>query len=306
MIKRTTTLASLVATSCLLSSCVELDSVEPIDDETLSETTHALSMAGGAIWGTPGNNGAALMLGNTSQETCFLSGVTGSLVGNPKIPGIQGFLPASAEVFPSGGKWWVRTRAGVGPGVAAHVTCVNVPYPGSSHELNWSDNITSQGLPDAPNRHCFLRKVWATSGLNGAWFNNTQTNITLKKSNGWWTFHGSYVSGAGGDSLYGGATALCIDVPTSASWSFTLTGPTNANNSASTTITLKNYYPNGPGVPIANVGCWMTGIRGNWGSGSPNPLGWNNGVHLTRDATVSPYWQLTATNGRTGHVACIH
>jgi hypothetical protein len=47
----------------------------------------AYHMAGGAVWGTPGNNGGSALLGYTSQETCFLSGITGSLVGNQDFGG---------------------------------------------------------------------------------------------------------------------------------------------------------------------------------------------------------------------------
>src|SRR5262245_54935998 len=83
----------------------------------LSATAFALPVAGGAKWGTPGNNGQDLKLGPTDSQTCFLSGVSGSLVGNPHVSGQpNSLLPASAEVFMSNGFWFVRTRAGVGPG----------------------------------------------------------------------------------------------------------------------------------------------------------------------------------------------
>jgi hypothetical protein len=266
----------------------------------LARPAHAISMAGGAQWGTPGNNGASALLGYTSQETCFLSGITGSLIGNPGIYGEGGFLPASVEVYPYNGRWWIRTRAGVGPGAMAHVTCVNVPYPGASHEFSWSDNLSSGQLPDVPNRQCFLRKVWASAGLDGP-----TTNIRIRKLNGYWTFHGSYVHNQGGDYGFGGGIALCIDKPITGYWSYQWGAGTNANNNAIATLTLRNYYPYGPGVPITNVGCWLRGIAGRWISGSPNPLGWYNGVYLTRNANVSPYWLMTATNGRTGYSACI-
>jgi hypothetical protein len=58
-------------------------------------------------------------------------------------------------------------------------------------------------------------------------------------------------------------------------------------------------------VPVADVGCWLTGISGRWVSGSPNPLGWNNGALLSNDPAQSPFWHLTITNGRTAKIACI-
>jgi hypothetical protein len=182
----------------------------------------------------------------------------------------------------------------------AHVVCVNVPYPGASHEFSWSDNITSAGLPDAPNRQCFLRALWASTGLG-----NSTNNIRIRKDNGEWTFHGSYVDNVGGDYGFGGGTALCIDQPTTSYWSFQFGAGTNLINNATSVETLRDYYPNGPGVPVTDVGCWLTGISGRWVSGSPDLLGWSNGVYLSRDPKASPYWLMTETNGRTGYSVCI-
>lgn len=285
------------------SGCADLDGE---DEPTLEETTSEISMAGGATWGTPGNAGALLELGFTSQETCFLSGVAGSFVGNPWLWYEKGasYKPAVAEVFPSGGKWWVKTRAGTGPGVLARVVCVNIPYS-QTHELSWSNNITSSGIAAPAGRHCFLRKVWATSGLSGDTVGSTVTNLTIKKRNGYFDMNDSYVENSGGDTEFGGATAVCIDFPATGEWNYTFIGPTNATNSASMTTYLRDYYPDGPLVPITNVLCALTGISGKWVSGSPDPLGWNNGVLLNNDPSSTSYWKVTATNGRVGNVQCI-
>jgi len=65
---------------------------------SLSVTASALPVAGGARWGTAGNNGADLKLGPTNKQTCFLSGVSGSLDGNPHISGqFDSFLPADRK-----------------------------------------------------------------------------------------------------------------------------------------------------------------------------------------------------------------
>jgi hypothetical protein len=262
-------------------------------------TASALPVAGGAKWGTPGNNGQDLKLGPASSETCFLSGVSGSFVGNPHVSGQpNSLLPASAEVFIANGFWFVRTRAGVGPGVMAHVICIFATA--NRVEFTWADNLTVSGVPATPNRHCFLRKVWATSGLTG------QTNhLTIKKVNGQFTMNGSFVENVGGESGFGGATAVCVDIFPAAKWGFSFTGPTNAANSATATHTLKNSFPNGTPVPVVDVGCFLTEISGKWVSGSPNPLGWNNGAFLVGDPNVSQNWQMTVSNGRQGGATCL-
>ena len=265
--------------------------------------TYALSVAGGAGWGTPGNNGPPLKLGPTNAQTCFLSGVSGDFVGNPALyaqPDI--FLPASAEVFEQDGFWFLQTRAGVGTGVFAKAICINVTA--NRVEFPWGDNISSQGVPATPNRHCFLRSVWATSGLSGQ-VGALQTNLTIRKIGNEFNMNGSFVNHAGGDYNFGGAIAVCVDIVPSGHWGFTFIGPTNATNSATTTVTLRNFFPNGPPVPVAGVGCFLTGIAGRWMNANPDPLGWFDGTWLTGDPKVSPNWQITVSNGRQANVTCL-
>ena len=290
-------LSSMVLVVAAVPGCIDPAGGE---DGDVSEATSELSIAGGATWGTTGNNGPLAQLGPTSSQTCFLSGVSGDFVGNPGLWGQPGsFLPASAEVFPQNGTWFIRTKAGIGPGVLARVTCINVPY-NPNLEFSWSDNLTSTGIALAPNRHCFLRSVWATGGLSGSVL-GTRTGIQITKRANEFDMNDSAVENIGGDFGYGGGTAVCVDVPTTAAWGFTLTGP----SSGSTTITLRNSFPNGTPVPVANVGCFMTGITGRWVSPSPDPQGWNDGAFLIGDPSVSVNWQMTASNGRTGIASCI-
>jgi hypothetical protein len=271
----------------------------------LPATASALSVAGGATWGTPGNNGQELMLGPTNSQTCILSGVSGDFIGNPTIYGKPGsFLPASAEIIEKGGFWFLRTRAGGGTGVIVYAICINATT--NREEFSWSNNISTQGVKAAgfPNRHCFLKGVWATSGLSGQ-VGALQTNLTIKKVGDEFDMNDSYVQNVGGDTDFGGATAVCVDIVPTAQWGFTFTGPTNAAHSATTTVTLRNSFPNGAPVSVANVGCFLTGIAGRWYNGSPDPLGWKDGAFLTGDPKVSPNWLMTVSNGRQGLVSCL-
>lgn len=277
----------------------------------LPPTASALDVVGGTIHSSAGNDGLDAFLGAASSQTCFLAGVSGSLVGNPTLSG-KGLLPASAEVLERDGFWFLRTRTGVGTGVKAHAICIGhkpicvngkcvVPKL-NRVEFPWQDNITSQGVPATPNRHCFLRRVWATSGLSGDKRNGQQTNLTISKHGGEFVMNGSYVENKGGDRDFGGARAVCVDIVPTAKWEFTHIGPPNSTK----TITLRNSYPNGAPVPVANIGCFLTGIAGRWINPDPNPL--NDGAFLAGPVFLPPKstnWQLTASNGRQATVSCL-
>jgi hypothetical protein len=100
----------------------------------------------------------------------------------------------------------------------------------------------------------------------------------------------------------GTVAMVCLDIPSiQSSWGFGFTGPTNGNNTASTTVLLRNSYPSGAQVPVANVACGLTGIAGTW-INNPDPLGWNDGVIANPAGT---YWEYTLTNGRTGDISCV-
>jgi hypothetical protein len=293
---------SVVAAAFLVGCAVPVseEGAEQEVEET-SEVSAALPMAGGVIWGTPGNNGAPLMLGNTSQETCFLSGVSGSLVGRPGVNGSLGPLPALAEVYPQNGKWWVRTKAGTGQGVSAHVDCIRVPYSGKLATVKVNkDSIVWQRVPFESNLHCFLTRI-QTTGLSSP-FHYVKIIGSNDGPNGPGWYVDALYDTEGGDYGFGSAAAVCVTVPATASWSFTFTGPTNATNSATSTFYLRNYFPDGPRIPTADVGCFLTGITGRWISGSPDPLGWDNGIFLRNE---TQYWRMTTSNGRTGHVRCL-
>jgi len=126
---------------------------------------------------------------------------------------------------------------------------------------------------------------------------STTTKLTIRKTENEFDMNGSYVEHIGGDMEFGGATARCVDIVPTAHWTFTFTGPTSATNSATNTITLRNNFPSGTPVPVANVGCFLTAISGEWIRPTIDPLGWNNGTFLIGDSKVSPNWQMTVPMG---------
>lgn len=270
-----------------------LDEGEGGDELTTSEATSSISMAGGVTWrGT-----TALPLGPLSQQTCFLSGMGGAFVGNPALYGQPGsFKPAEVAVRPNfgSGLWEVITKSGVGAGVQANVVCVNVPYTSSAiHEFSWSDNLSSNGYIGTANTHCFLRDVWATSGLS-TWNTNLRPTIAIERTalaNGKVEFdmNDSFVNNFGGDQDYGGATAVCIDYPATGQWGYTFNGATST--------LLRDSYPNGAPVATANTLCALTGVSGGWVG-----AGYTTGAILDNQSTN---WSITVAAGRTGQVACV-
>lgn len=271
-----------------LTACIDAD----VDEATLSETSSAISVAGGAAWGTLGQSGEMLELGPTSQQTCFLSGATGDFYG--WSAGAPQYVPASAEVLPSNGKWWLKTTSGKGSGVMAHAVCVNIPYGGAAKELVWSDNKPSATLPAPANRRCFLRRVWSTRGLDGFIYGiYGMTNITLSKvtiaGNHEWRL-GGYVHDHVGTGGWAGATATCIDFPLTEEWTHVVAGPASGKT---TTITAAHT----PGTA-----CGLTQVRGNWANPSPSAFGWLDGVNARGDGDP---WRIEATNGKRATVNCV-
>jgi len=256
-----------------------------------------------------------LTLGNLSQETCFLTQISGSFVGQPYYFSDPGFFnPARVRVFPdaASGKWKMVTSWGIGTGVQAGAVCINVPFTSSAvHQFSWSNNLATTGYIGNANTHCFLSELYASSGLDGDTFNGTTlTNISIARhpqANGSvaFDFGGSYVHNLVGDSGWGGGTATCIDTPVSGHWAYTFGGPTNAAHNATQTDFLRDFYPNGPAVATANTLCAITGVRGRWVNPSPDPLGILDGVRLINDPAVTSFWQETTSNGRIGNMECI-
>lgn len=280
--------------------------------ETTSETSSAISMAGGATW----NGTNPLRLGSFLEETCFLSGISGSLTGQPYYGFDQGasFKPAEVVVYPdwNTGFWRMVTRWGTGSGVQAGVVCINTPYTSSAvHEFLWRDNIPSEGYTGTADTHCFLRDVWSSTGLDGDTFHGTTlTNISIEKTtqaSGAVVFdmNSSYVHNSVGDTGWGGGIAVCVDFAATGQWGYRFIGPTNGSNNASTTGFLRDFYPNGPAVATANTLCSITGVRGRWVNPAPDPLGITDGVILTNDPAQTNFWEVTTTNGRTADVECI-
>src|SRR5262249_36275540 len=119
-------------------------------------------------WGTPGNTGPDLDLqAPTSDWTCFLTGIRGSLKGQSASP----YSPvASVGVYDRAGKWKLEPRAGTGTGVSGRATCVRTKTA-SFGSLTWEEctnfpsNCASPTTTWTEGSRCFLASVWSRAGL---------------------------------------------------------------------------------------------------------------------------------------------
>jgi hypothetical protein len=269
-------------------------------------TVSALPIAGGVTVRFDGTGSHTVKLGPTTQQTCFLSGLSGDFRGIPTIytDPIKKSILAVAEVVEDKGFWVLHLDGGTGAGVGASAICIFATA--NRADTSWSNNGSGGSLPATANRHCFLSAVFASTGFGApVWGAKKPAALSIHEptaKSSAFVLDG-VVHNVGGDEDYGGGAMRCVDFTATSQWGFTLAGPSNAANSATNTITLRNS-PNGPAVPVANVGCFLTGIVGTWASPSPDPLGLVDGVFLTGDPKVSKNWKLTASNGRTGTVRC--
>jgi len=301
---------SIICSVLAIAGCAELDKESP--DVTLAETSSEISVGAGPARSTIDNDDGPFDIGVTTSATCFLRGLSGDFYGIPKGPVKPQGLPAVAEVFASGGKWWINVRAGTGS-AKAHVQCVNVPYAPAGKEFSWSDNndAAAGSVPASANRFCFLRKVWASQGLTSFPNSNNPTYITIKKvdpigtATPVFTLAGSHVNdtGSSGTSGFGGGTATCIDFPATGVWGFATQGPgPNATGNSVVSGPLRDYWPDGPVVPPGNVACGLTSVSSRWANPVPSAFGVDDGVVLLRGGTS---WGVTATNGKKAAYTCI-
>ena len=147
----------------------------------------------------------------------------------------------------------MRTKAGDGPGVMGHATCI--PTANNRHVFSWSGNTYYNSVGNeravtytssSPFTECFLNEVEATMGFEADF-----PHVTLQKSIvggvAVWRF-GGWLQPEPDGSPGGRATAYCVDMFQSVStFAFQNTGPTTTSP---------------PIAPQANTTCGITKLRG--------------------------------------------
>jgi hypothetical protein len=272
--------------------------------EKTDTSSAAVTWLGDAYWGQPGNAGPDADIGSASGMTCFLTGLHGQLLGtnDNSTDGPE----ATARVFidPFSGDWKMQTHQGVGNGVNMRVACV--PYT-ANREFFFSENgeTFQQGGYDesfrsvvtipqsSPNRECFLTGLSAWNGFNqaagqgDAYLRGPGPASTGQDPNAWqFITDVDGVNGSGGSFQPGGsAEAVCVDTGA-------LQGSVGPLSQSSIW-----WFSN-----EANLACGLTMIAGTL---SYDPLGGNDGVGLSYNTSLSGWWGINATSGKTVAATCV-
>jgi hypothetical protein len=255
--------------------------------DATSETDQALSFIQTFSWGTPGNSGPDLDLGPTSDRTCFLTGIKGSLKGYAG-PGWTPFVHASAGVFMRNGRWKVETRAGDGPGVEADGVCVLATGHRATMGVSSALGSTSLPLGADHDRKCFINSIEAfgfgfAGGLPQFPGEFPGAIITRDDPAGTWDMGGAFVDNPD-SSISGSVGAVCVDLPT--------TQVTNYGWTAGTGETVKELFQND-----GSYACGLTGIFGAFMDD------WNHpGAEVTLDSANN--WTFDISSKREIHVKC--
>lgn len=248
--------------------------------------------------------------GTANTQSCFLSGLFGDFRG---LPGLDPSGPTSGPTQPvmasvtvtiENGNWVLQTASGNGTGVGALVTCIKPAAKRSGLQVSDNSANSQTDLNADANTHCFLTRVWATTGLSAEKLNGVIPNITVKQD----TLTDTLTPLAGNFG-YGGGSAQCVDYVETGGWEY---GIVSTRNPAPLSVsvaqfTLRSTPAKGQktGTPISTSGvaCFLTSVGGNWAGPVPDLLGPADGVYPSAN-TVTKEWTLTATNGRQGAIHC--
>ncbi len=185
--------ACIAGPGCVVDPTSEA-SQDPAAEENVGSSAAALTTEGGVTATGPAN----ITLGAMSSQTCFLSGIGGSLLGTPNYfynPSL--YNPAVAGVFPgSDGNWHLIISNGTGSGVAASVVCIDSTINRTT--ITGADNLTSTGYQGNSSTQCFLQSVKIAGGLASS---GDTTRITNNGTN-YWSFT-SVMANTTGDNDWG-------------------------------------------------------------------------------------------------------
>jgi hypothetical protein len=269
-----------MAVAVLTGGC-ELD-MSDVDAETTEAAVQheALVTNGYASW----SSSTPLSLGSDSDRTCFLQGVTGELKAERDGP------RAGAQVYRSGGKWWLKTAKGSGSGVMGHATCV--PYVVGRKFLSWAGN-TGNGSHYSENKNwlgqasvtaltkCFLTEIEVTTGFeSSASFVKLQREHIYWNGSDWdsWTIGGNLTREPDNDAG-GRAEAVCLEVINDTGYYSWTSGGNGATSSGF--------------APTSTHACGITQLTGKFASDAFGGI--NDGVRIFPQ---DGQWRAFASGGK--------
>ena len=208
-----------IAIAVALTGCVTEDELE------LTETEQDLSWMTWVVYGT--SDGSELDMGPTSDRTCFLTGIRGSL-SDSEAGAFRVWDAARGQE-----RWKVRTKtSATALGVRVMVGCIRAVEGRVQLRVSAShdDRNPSTKIDDRPTRQCFLQNL-RTESSDGF------VSARLERYPDWQTDRmewSLYLANTSGQTT---ATAVCVDVPSSA-------GPTRV---APPTTEYNDYSASGGG-----------------------------------------------------------
>ena len=241
-------------------------------------------------WGTYGQSGPKLDMGDASDRTCFLIGVTGDLEGQWKGPLAGVWVDIDTD-----NHWKMYTRSGVGTGLMGHAACIPATYnrefiywSGTSENNPWNTTVYPQQGPRGLFTQCFLTSVTGTDGWKSpnSWAGVQRQDIY---ENGQmvpkWTLKGGLLWEQ--DNTAGGsAAAVCIDLWQSV-WAWSHQPALGAG------------WTYGDFGTATDRTCGLQKLKGNFAAA---PNGWWEGLRLYLSGGK---WKVVGINGKQGWGDCL-
>lgn len=221
-------------------------------------------------------------------STCFLTGIYGALKGD--VLGTTSKAIAQVLQSTTTNTWTLTINPGTGDGLRVDGLCINRPMDLSSpHSWYSTQPISTTTWPVTPGNYCFLNQVYAQSGFGGM-YNGQITAIGLYKSGNTWVMSGN-LNPQQDWNPSGGAMAVCVDIPTTASGDGIWWAPLGSG--------LLTY----PLVPNSGltVGCGLRTIGGNFSAASLS----NNPRDGAGIEYINNGWTMNARDTKGIDVTCV-
>nr|WP_255666054.1 hypothetical protein [Myxococcus sp. AS-1-15] len=175
-----------------------LEAASPVvADEAVDQVEQQVSLSSPYTWRTNRAESISTSIGTSTNRTCFLTGLGGSL--QPAFPDDISWASAGTHIY--GGEWILSINQYVSTALSTTVQCVNTAA-NRTPEVLWSKGEAAKLLGAVtPNRRCFLTRIEASGA-----FDSTADYVRVWNDNINW-----YLGGDLADD--GGARALCVDFP---------------------------------------------------------------------------------------------
>ncbi|WP_338864403.1 hypothetical protein [Myxococcus stipitatus] len=240
-----------------------------VADEAIGQAEQQVGLSGTYTWRTNRANYTSTSIGTSTDRTCFLTGLGGSL--QPVTPDDISWTFAGAHLY--GDQWIISINQYVDAALSTTVQCVNTAA-NRTPEVVWAKGEAAKLLGAVtPNRRCFLTRIEASGA-----FDSTADYVRVWNDNINW-----YLGGDLADD--GGARAMCVDFPeVHGNW-LLISGADPINYNLA-------YNPGG-------VACFLTELGGRFNQDS-----YYDGVSVNYNAGTRT-WEMDLSPVKRGRAVCV-